>query len=205
MSVSNNPNDPVQKFYRWRTKTDGWNLTAVPRKVDYVCHGAQTWRHVEIVVHPYTGSIGDIEFFIDGQLVGQGHRAPGPDGNGVPLRRIQLGSRFPEEQDASDVRPPYSYEFFWFDDVELSTASPCHQPRADVDGDQDVDQTDFGFFQLCYTGFRFATPYHIATCGCLDINADRAINAADLGSFLTCYSGPDIAADPNCDAGTPLP
>lgn len=205
MPISNNPEDPVQKFYRWRTKTDGWNLTAAPRKVDYVCHGAQTWRQVEIVVHPYTGNIGDIEFFIDGQLVGRGHRAPGSDGTGVPLRRIQLGSRFPEEHDAIDVRPPYSYEFFWFDDVELSVASPCHSPRADLDGDQDVDQTDFGLLQRCYTGPTPASPYPVAACGCLDINADLAIDTIDLDAFSTCYSGPNIAADPGCDVGTPPP
>ncbi|HOW72503.1 MAG TPA: hypothetical protein PKY77_18035 [Phycisphaerae bacterium] len=205
MPVSNNPEDPVQKFYRWRTKTDGWNLSSVPRKADFVCHGAQTWRHVEIVVHPYSGQVGDIEFFIDGQLVGQGHRAPGPDGTGVPLRRIQLGSRFPEEQDATDVRPPYSYEFFWFDDVELSTASPCHEPRADVDGDADVDQVDFGLLQRCYTGPNPITPYDLTACGCLDIDADWTIDATDLNSFSSCYSGPTLRADASCDAGTPLP
>ena len=206
MAVSNDPADPVQKFYRWRTKTDDWNLTAIPRKVDYVCHGAQTWRHVEIVIYPYTGNAGDIQFFVDGDLVAQGHRAPGTNQWGVPFQRIQIGSRFPEESDALDVRPPYSYEFFWFDDVELSTASPCRKPRFDFDGDTDVDQVDFGVFQACYTGPGDPNQaYNLPECGCFDANADLDIDIEDFTAFTACFSGAAIPASVACDEGLPIP
>jgi hypothetical protein len=216
MTTSDNPNDPPQKFYQWRTKTDGWHLTTVPRKVDYVCHGDQTWRHVEIVAHPYSGQVGDIQFFIDGVLVGEGQREPGTNCQGVPFRRIQLGTRFPEgapstdpDPDASICRPTYSYEHFWFDDVLLTTEPaglPCPNPqlRFDADDDGDVDQLDFSVFQACFTGANDpAGIYDCQACRCMnsdnDTPTDTDIDGDDLAAFEQCASGPGVAADVTCD------
>ena len=87
-----------QYCYQWYTKTDGWNMTLdprtgkpVPRRTDFrnPAQAAQTWRHLEIVIKPYTGQAGDIAFYIDGVLVGSGRRAPGPGGGAaVPRRRV---------------------------------------------------------------------------------------------------------------------
>lgn len=207
--TSNNPDDPVQKFYRWRTKTDGWNLTTVPRKADYVCHGAQTWRHVEIVVHPFSGRVGDIQFFIDGVLVGEGKREPGVDCQGVEFRRIQLGTRFPETADGTAYKPPYSYEHFWFDDVALSVedaALPCANPelRFDADADGDVDQSDFAVIQACFTGAD-GGPFDCLTCKCMNTGGDTDIDGDDLLAFEQCASAPGVAADVTCDDGLSYP
>lgn len=207
--TSNNPNDPIQKFYRWRTKSDGWHLTDVPRKADYVCHGAQTWRHVEIVVYPYTGRVGDIRFFIDGVLVGEGRRQGGSDCRGVDLVRIQLGTRFPETADGTSYKPPYSYEHFWFDDIVLTvdtSSLPCANPqlRFDADGDGDVDQADFAVMQACFTG-PDAGPFDCLNCRCMNTGGDTDIDGDDMAAFEQCLSGPGVVADPTCDDGSGYP
>jgi len=207
--VSNDPDDPPQKFYQWRTKTDGWNLTNVPRKVDYVCQGEQTWRHVEIVVHPYSGQAGDIQFFIDGQLVGQGHRVQGDNCRGAEFRRIQMGTRFGEVSDALNYKPPYSYEHFWFDDIELTeqppTESPCPNPelRFDADADGDVDQEDLGAFQVCYTGG--GGTLDCPACKCMNSDNDADIDEDDYSAFEACASGAEVPAIVTCDDALPPP
>jgi len=210
--TSGNPNDPNQKYYRWRTKADGWNLTTVPRKANYVCHGQQTWRHVEIVVSPYSSQIGDIKFYIDGALVGQGHRDPGENCRGIEFRRIQLGSRFGEASDVSICRPPFSYEHFWFDDVVLSTepwaGSACRNAdvRFDADGDGDVDQDDFSVFQQCFTGSDAPGPMpNCDLCRCMNSDGDPDIDGNDFLAFEECALGPDVVAPSGCDEGLSPP
>ena len=197
--------DPQAGYYQWRTSTDGWHVTNVPRKVNNICHGSQTWRHLEIVVHPFSGRGDDIEFLIDGVVVGQGHRTPGATCAGLDFQRIQLGGRFPEQSDVDLCRPPYSYEHFWFDDVALTAHPaallPCPNRvlRYDADGDGDVDMTDFAAFQRCYTpNINSACP-----CRCMDGDADGSIDAADLETFLLCVSGDHIPADITCDDALP--
>ena len=84
-----------------------------------------------------------------------------------------------------------------------------HHPVFDVDDDQDVDQTDFGAFQACYTGA--GDPGGIFSslsldCQCMDLTgtggvADNAIGPSDMLIFMRCYTGPAMSAllDPNCD------
>ncbi|NLX20620.1 MAG: hypothetical protein GXY55_02970 [Phycisphaerae bacterium] len=67
----------------------------------------------------------------------------------------------------------------------------------DMDGDGDVDLTDFGFIQTCLTG-----PYVLVTeqaCVLADLNSDRRVDYRDLAIFRNCVSGGDIVADPCCD------
>lgn len=219
-----NPYSPqsvaVQYCYQWRTKTDGWHLTLdpntgnpVPRRVDFRIPEQipQTWRHVEIVVHPYSGRVGDIEFFIDGVLVGQGRRDPGLNCRGVELRRIQIGSRFPDESDAQAFRPPYSYEHLWFDDVLLTVEPadlPCANPalRFDADNDGDVDHVDFSLFQICYTDANDpGGKYNCDLCRCMNADVDQDIDGDDRTAFEQCASGPGVSADVACDDGLSFP
>ena len=76
----------------------------------------------------------------------------------------------------------------------------CATPFADLDGDQDVDQVDFGLFQTCYT-----TPWTTVTsrmCRCVDKGKDGMVDAIDLIQFSNCYTGPMIpwtqALTPSC-------
>jgi hypothetical protein len=68
--------------------------------------------------------------------------------------------------------------------------------KGDFDGDNDVDQVDFGFFQKCLTG-EFASPTDIH-CLAADFDEQGDIDQTDLTTFLTCFSGSNIAPPPEC-------
>ena len=70
----------------------------------------------------------------------------------------------------------------------------CHAVWADADGDQDVDQSDFGLLQRCLgvgSGFAAVAP----GCGCFDRELPAGvIDSADVTAFSRCASGPGVAA-----------
>ena len=68
--------------------------------------------------------------------------------------------------------------------------------RADFDGDGDVDQTDFAFLQICFTGL--AHGYRQPVCGMADFDSDNDVDAYDLTAFLKCISGSDQPANIGC-------
>ena len=57
---------------------------------------------------------------------------------------------------------------------------------ADRDGDGDVDQSDFGAFQLCLCG---ADGYYPAGCEWADSDSDGDADNADVAHFLDCLAG----------------
>jgi hypothetical protein len=63
----------------------------------------------------------------------------------------------------------------------------------DHDGDGDVDQEDFGFFQGCMTGSG-----GVITPGCeeVDLDADEDVDVNDFDVFESCMGGPD--STPGC-------
>ncbi len=74
------------------------------------------------------------------------------------------------------------------------TVTP-HQP-ADLDTDGDVDLTDYGEFQACYSGSLIPQPD--PGCEGADLDNDGDVDPDDLNLFLGCLSGADVPADPNC-------
>lgn len=81
--------------------------------------------------------------------------------------------------------------------VGCTLSTDCPYPFADVDEDGDVDQTDFGVFQLCYTG---ASVEMASSCRCFDTDADGRITGGDFQAFLNCAqtSGPNVPVDKTC-------
>ncbi len=81
------------------------------------------------------------------------------------------------------------------DDIELLGTLTCNSPFADVDGDGDVDQSDFGILQRCITGSGFAGDLP-QECRCLDHDsngqADGSIDQYDIGAFEECATGPAV-------------
>ncbi len=67
----------------------------------------------------------------------------------------------------------------------------------DLDEDGDVDQGDFGRFQVCFTGP--GEPVVAPTCALADFDNDGLVDQADAGLLLECLSGPGMIADPSCD------
>ena len=70
-----------------------------------------------------------------------------------------------------------------------STVSCCPIPFADADHDGDVDQDDFGAFQVCFTGYDGGVP---PGCSCFERNSDSAITVADFQAFGHCWTGPNV-------------
>lgn len=84
-------------------------------------------------------------------------------------------------------------------------ACTCNSPFADADGDQDVDQEDFGLLQDCFTG---PGPHPLATdgaysCKCFDRENDNDVDQADVAAFENCATGPAVLFDaelkPDCN------
>jgi hypothetical protein len=59
---------------------------------------------------------------------------------------------------------------------------------ADFDDDDDVDQQDFGFLQLCLSGLQVSLS---PGCEAADLNGDGFLTTDDVTVFLTCMGGPD--------------
>ena len=177
----------------WATKTDGWNVTSLAR--------VPGWRKMEIVVHPYTGAVGNVEFLVDDVVVAEGRRDPGT-GNGVDVEWLRLGG---DPALITESHLTNTFEEFWYDEVELTfTPDPCPEPRMDTDGDGDVDQEDFGFFQWCYTGTNDpGGVFDAVKCHCLDVDNDNDVDGDDYGVFEQCASGPEVTADADCDEPPP--
>ncbi|HSW44532.1 MAG TPA: hypothetical protein VLM89_03070 [Phycisphaerae bacterium] len=65
----------------------------------------------------------------------------------------------------------------------------CPIPFADSDVDTDVDQTDFGAFQVCYTGSTTGVP---SGCECYDRNDDDKVDSSDYTAFNNCFTGANV-------------
>lgn len=76
--------------------------------------------------------------------------------------------------------------------------APCFTPWADSDGDGDVDHTDFGAWQVCFTGVA-GVGFDLAKCGCFDRDANSTVDAADFLAFEKCCTGPTVAWAPSAD------
>lgn len=65
--------------------------------------------------------------------------------------------------------------------------------RGDLDADGDSDQSDFGLFQLCFSGTGVPAS---AGCGAAQFDGDADVDDVDFNGFLNCMKGPDLP--PGC-------
>lgn len=68
---------------------------------------------------------------------------------------------------------------------------------ADLDGDGDVDQSDFGRLQACFTPLDMPPPVGLE-CRDADLDGSGRVDAADLLRFRLCLTGEGVLADPRC-------
>ena len=73
---------------------------------------------------------------------------------------------------------------------------PACNHGADLDGDGDVDQSDFAILQACYSGNGVTQPD--PSCLCADLDNDDDVDGADTKILQRCMSGAGIARDPDC-------
>ena len=79
--------------------------------------------------------------------------------------------------------------------VHLTVDPPTHAP-CDFEPDGDVDQSDFGRFQACYSGAGIAQLN--PACQGAKLDGDDDVDLSDFGIFQECVSGPSQPADPLC-------
>jgi hypothetical protein len=77
----------------------------------------------------------------------------------------------------------------------IRTFSVAYMISGDFDDDDDVDQEDFGTFQVCLSGPGFP---HAAGCERADLDGDNDVDQNDFGLFQNCLSGAGVPGDPNC-------
>lgn len=83
--------------------------------------------------------------------------------------------------------------------VPEARAIPWSPWSSDLDGDSDVDLTDFVVFGMCFNGPNRAYP-GLTYCPQADFNSDADVNLADFGVFAACFNGPNRPpAYPSCD------
>jgi len=72
---------------------------------------------------------------------------------------------------------------------------------SDFDGDSDVDQSDFGYFQRCMgiLDVEVTEP----ACAAADLDADGDVTTYDADLFLSCVSGPTVPAEAHCVDSSP--
>jgi hypothetical protein len=68
----------------------------------------------------------------------------------------------------------------------------------DFDRDTDVDVTDFGRLQECFSGPGIAQTRPDCLLVRLDLDYDADVDQDDVALFLACFSGPGIVANPDC-------
>jgi hypothetical protein len=75
--------------------------------------------------------------------------------------------------------------------VSVTLRVPC-----DLDYDGDVDQSDFGLLQGCYSGSDVAQDD--PACADARLDGDADVDQDDLATFFGCLSGPQVPSDPGC-------
>lgn len=81
--------------------------------------------------------------------------------------------------------------------IQLTVIPPLFAP-VDFDRDGDVDQQDFGRFQVCYSGPGI--PQDRPECAGARLDGDDDVDQADFEIFfLKCLTGPGGQADPTCN------
>lgn len=124
----------------------------------------------------------------DGQLAADLAVSPGASGSFV-------------HANLTNGTPYYYAAFSYFQDASrhysagrFAQATPAM--RIDRDKDGDVDQEDFGWFQLCYSGST--VPQTAPACTDARIDGDEDVDAGDFAIFQGCMSGANVPADPAC-------
>lgn len=98
-------------------------------------------------------------------------------------------------------QPCYYAAFPYFEDVNRFYGPPAFRGgtpavRVDYDRDGDVDQSDYGAFQRCYSG-----PYVAQSdpaCQSRKLDGDDDVDTDDLSVFLNCFAGVGVYANPLC-------
>lgn len=96
----------------------------------------------------------------------------------------------------------YLYSVFAYSGTTTRAYAPAEMVSGtpagpgDYDRDGDVDQVDWGYFQLCLSG-PFV-PQDEPECQRMKLDGDADVDGDDVNLFLMCVSGPGVYANPHC-------
>jgi hypothetical protein len=130
------------------------------------------------------GTIAKVEFFAGATLVGQATEPPYvTTWSSVPAGSYALSARATDNVGATNVSPT----------VNIVVIAPPPVP-GDYDHDGDVDQSDYGHLQYCFS--NVTTPP-----GCTDasLDANAVVDNVDVMIFQRCLSGPGVQGDWQCE------
>jgi lysophospholipase L1-like esterase len=68
--------------------------------------------------------------------------------------------------------------------------------KSDIDLDNDVDQSDFGLLQACFSGNGVLQS--LPACERAHLDDDNDVDIADFTIFQSCLTGPNVPADSDC-------
>ncbi len=118
------------------------------------------------------GSIVRVEFFANGNKIGEDTSAPyGMVWSQVPKGAYSLTAKATDNDGATKTSTAVSITVKWV--------------TGDLDGDSDVDQSDFGFLQVCLAGTVPVGP----GCADADLNGDNLVNNNDVLLFKEYITG----------------
>jgi len=107
------------------------------------------------------------------------------------------GSNDSYRHDGLNSHLTYHYAAFAHDGTPnyaaRATANATPMPAGDFEPDGDVDQEDFGQFQVCLSGNGVL---YEPGCGPADFNLDGDVDGDDFTIFQSCMAGPDNS--PGC-------
>jgi hypothetical protein len=109
----------------------------------------------------------------------------GPDG---------CPNAIPDPEDIDGNKRAFEASIIKEIDVLPPAGPACHTPPQDVNGDGDVDLTDFLVFQTCFNGPNrpYAGPPAVqGDCACLDADHDSDVDLTDFLAFQSCFNGPN--------------
>jgi hypothetical protein len=148
------------------------------------------------------------DFLVDAPVVVvSGWHAFRIDCSGTTIRFRLDGSVIATVSDASHARGYWGvghHEFFSTDsnthgarvDNFIAYAVPPTVVSPDFDGDEDVDQADFGHLQACLSGTQVPQP--LSECQNARLDGDSDVDANDLAVFVGCLSGPGATFNASC-------
>lgn len=81
-------------------------------------------------------------------------------------------------------------------EITLLILDTVAAPKPDFDRDGDVDQSDFGHLQACYSGAN--KPQTKTECQNAQLDTGSDVDLDDFNKFVNCISGENVPVDPNC-------
>lgn len=151
------------------------------------------WHLIALTIEDVAGGRVNVRGYYDGQLLGEALDRPFEPAPAALDVHLSVGAQASTLGDVDNLsfwqqalRPDQVLSLF-------ENGFAPMRPWPDADGDGDVDQIDFSFYQLCYSGGNggLAAP----ACSRFDWDWDNDVDESDFDKFRDCGTGPAVPLD----------